>query len=116
MKSRRFLLLVPLALLLGGCASLPRIGLFMDQPETALPFRARLDSAGDGSRDFTVTVNARGAALAEFRESARFPAVRHCLRSFGSSEMEWARNGGSDWAVRYTDGGRPVVAGRCTGR
>ena len=114
---RRITILLTACLGLSGCAVLPSNLFARATPQSDLPYRASLSAGQRGSPAFAVTVDARGAPLAAFRESARFPGTRYCLRYFGSSEIAWQRDGaGAEWAVRYGRDGRPVVAGRCVGR
>lgn len=110
-------ILVIACLGLSGCAILPSNPFAGAEPRRDLPYRADLSVARRGQPEFAVLVAAPGAPLATFRESARFPGTRYCLRYFGSSEIDWRRDPASgDWAVQYGDDGRPVVAGRCTSR
>jgi len=102
---------------LAGCGTVQRLNPFSTwQPETPLPYGANLN--GDRrSPDFTVSVATRGAPIEAWRESARFPATRHCLRRFGSSVIDWRTDGGpEDWVVRYDSDGTAVVSGRCAAR
>jgi hypothetical protein len=81
-----------------------------------LPFDARL-STGETQRDFTILVRAPGATLAQARESARFEATRHCIERTGFSDVDWVIDPATgDWAVSRTEGGEPVVSGRCAER
>ena len=81
-----------------------------------LPYDARL-TTGETWRDFTVLVRAPGATLAQARESARFVATRHCIDRTGFSDVIWVIDPATgDWAVSRTEGGEPVVAGRCAER
>lgn len=114
---RRITILVIACLGLSGCAILPSNPFAGAAARGDLPYRADLSVARRGLPEFSVVVDARGAPLAAFRESARFPGTRYCLRYLGSSEIAWRRDRASgDWAVQYRADGRPVVAGRCTGR
>lgn len=82
----------------------------------ALPFRATLSRSPDDRRNFAVSVNAPGATLDEVRESARFPATRYCLETYGGSPVDWVIDPATgDWAVIRTEGGLSV-AGRCVAR
>jgi hypothetical protein len=81
-----------------------------------LPFRASVD-AGEDPRDLVVAVAVPATvALADFRESARFPVTRYCIATYGTSEADWAMDPATgDWAVtRTTEGAR--LQARCTGR
>ncbi len=81
-----------------------------------LPFNARLDT-GETRGDFTVVVPAEGASLADARESARYPATRHCIELTGFSEAEWTLDPATgDWAYTQTEDGDLIVTGRCSGR
>jgi len=81
-----------------------------------LPFRADLNT-GETRRDFAVTVRAEGASLEEARESARYPATRHCLDRFGLSAVDWVIDPATgDWAVTRTEAGSLIVSGQCVGR
>lgn len=112
---RRIITLLTVCLGLSACAILPSNPFARATPQTDLPYRASLLTERRGLPDFGVTVDARGAPLAAFRESARFQGTRYCLQYFGSSEIDWQRDG-ADWAVRYAPNGRARVAGRCIGR
>jgi hypothetical protein len=109
---RRTILSGVVLFLVTGCAALSDRG-----PRAAdLPYDARLNT-GETWRDFTVLVRAPGATLADARESARFMATRHCIGRTGSSEVDWVLDPATgDWAVSRTDGGEPVVSGRCAER
>ncbi|MEQ8366436.1 MAG: hypothetical protein RIB61_06985 [Roseicyclus sp.] len=81
-----------------------------------LPFNARLDT-GETFRDFTVAVEAGGASLEDARESARFPATRHCTDRTGDSSVEWVMDAATgDWAFSRTEDGDLIVSGQCVGR
>lgn len=83
------------------------------QASVALPYRAKLSRDAADRRNFAVTVRAPGATLETARESARFPATRYCLETFGGSDVAWTRDPASgDWAVVYGDG-TLTVSGRC---
>ncbi len=83
--------------------------------DAGLPFRAKL-SRGQDRRNFTVTVRAGGATVPQARESARFPATRYCIETYGASDIDWVIDPASgDWAVSR-DSDKMVFAGRCTAR
>jgi len=81
-----------------------------------LPYRATA-AKGEDPRNLIVTVPVQPTvALADFRESARFPVTRYCLSTFGTSEADWATDPATgDWAVTWTTNGALLQA-RCTGR
>ncbi|MEM0946880.1 MAG: hypothetical protein AAGK37_05710 [Pseudomonadota bacterium] len=105
------------AILLQGCATVRGwFGGSGGNNVDGLPYRARIQT-GDDKRDFTVTVRAQGASLDAVRESARFPATRHCLRRVGLSDIDWQLDpSGTEWAAVRTADGDLVVRGRCSGR
>lgn len=84
--------------------------------DAGLPFDARLTD-GDDPRDFVVTVRAPNVTLTEARESARFPATRHCLDLTGFSSAFWTLDPETnDWATSRDERGHLLVSGRCSGR
>ncbi|MCV6593415.1 MAG: hypothetical protein OIF48_10715 [Silicimonas sp.] len=107
-----------MALSLSGCGVVNWFGgLWGDGGAAAsgLPYSASL-TRGEDRRDFTVEVNAVGADLSEARESARFPATRYCIETYGASDVDWVIDPATgDWAVSRSDRGL-VVSGRCTAR
>jgi hypothetical protein len=111
-KSLRLVMGLGLVLGLSACGIAPDRG-----PRGAgLPYDARLDT-GETWRDFTITVRAPEASLAQVRESARFMATRHCLERSGFSSVDWAIDQATgDWALVQSGQGEPVLTGRCRGR
>ena len=84
--------------------------------DVGLPFASDLDR-GEDRRDFTVVVEALGASLEDARESARYPATRHCIDLLGNSVIEWNLDPATgDWAVQRTEDGDLIVSGRCAMR
>ena len=112
---RAFLILLLSASLLQGCGTVR--GWFGGSGgQQGLPYRAKLQK-GEDRRDFTVTVDARGAPLNRARESARYEATRYCLRRFGNSNIDWVMDAsGTDWASARTTDGDLIVRGRCSAR
>jgi len=101
-----------------GCSTITssanRVGerLGINQGPRVTPFRARL-TAGKDKRDFSVTVVAKGAGLADVRESVRYPATRYCMIKFGGSDAAWTLDPATgDWAAS-AQGDRMVFHGRC---
>ena len=108
---------VVLTLSISGCGAGGGIGDFFgfDRPEAGLPYRASLSRAEE-PRSFAVSVTAGEATVDEVRESARMPATRHCLETYGGSDVDWARDPATgDWAFAR-DGDFMVFSGRCTVR
>ena len=83
--------------------------------EAGLPYRASL-KRGEDHRDFTVRAEAGGVGLADVRESARFPATRYCIETYGASDIDWQVDPATgDWAFSR-DGQAMIFQGRCTAR
>ncbi len=128
MRATKVVVFGVLILSLAGCATLGRIGgggggflgigrVFGDggASEQGLPFRASLNR-GQDRRDFTVKVRAGGVGVPQARESARFPATRYCLETYGGSEIDWTINPATgDWAFSR-DGQSMIFQGRCIAR
>ena len=105
---------VALTLSISGCGAGGEISeiLGFDRPEAGLPFRASLSRAEE-PRSFNVSVTASEATVDEVRESARMPATRHCLETYGGSDVDWVTDPASrDWAFAR-DGEFMVFSGRC---
>ncbi|MDE0694869.1 MAG: hypothetical protein OXH76_03435 [Boseongicola sp.] len=108
---------VVLTLSVSGCGEGGGIRGFFggDGSDAGLPYRASLSRA-EGPRSFTVSVTASEATVDEVRESARMPATRHCLETYGGSDVNWVTDPASgDWAF-VRDGDFMVFSGRCTVR
>ena len=61
-------------------------------------------------------VRAGGVGVSDARESARFPATRYCLTTYGASDVDWAIDPDTgDWAFSR-DGQEMIFSGRCTAR
>ena len=86
-----------------------------DGPDAGLPYRASLSRAEE-PRSFTVSVTASEAAVEAVRESARMPATRHCLETYGGSDVDWATDPASGEWEFVRDGDDMVFSGRCTVR
>lgn len=83
--------------------------------EAGLPYRASL-KRGEDRRNFTVRTEAGGVGVPEARESARFPATRYCLETYGRSDIDWQIDPATeDWAF-LRDGQAMIFQGRCTAR
>jgi len=118
MRGKLLLVVALAALPLAGCGT---IGGWVgdlwggETSDKALSYRAKL-SKGAEQRDFLVTVQAGGVGVDAVRESARFPATRYCLKTFGGSEVDWLINPDTgDWSFAR-DGQEMIFSGRCTAR
>ena len=115
-KVTRIVLIAGLAMSLTACASVQQRIFGIQTTDLGLPFRADL-TRGETRREFSVTVRAEGASLEDARESARYPATRHCIERFGLSDVDWVLDPATgDWAVTRTENGGLVVSGQCVGR
>ena len=127
MRATKCIVFVVLILSMAGCGARSRVGggggffgigaIFGDggASEQGLPFRASL-RRGDDRRDFTVNVRAGGVGVAQARESARFPATRYCVETYGGSEIDWTIDPNTgDWAFAR-DGQSMFFEGRCLAR
>ncbi|MYA89017.1 MAG: hypothetical protein F4X97_11330 [Boseongicola sp. SB0662_bin_57] len=117
MQFVKFTSVVVLTLFVSGCGEGGGLRGFFggDGPETGLPYRASLSRAEE-PRSFTVSVTASEATVNEVRESARMPATRHCLETYGGSDVNWLTDPASgDWAFAR-NGDFMVFSGRCTVR
>ncbi|TDL84241.1 hypothetical protein E2L08_01890 [Palleronia sediminis] len=122
MRAGRLAIMAMAGAVTASCGSLPSIPypgsdrLLRMVPERQLPFAAEI-AADRAQPEFQVLVDARGAGLPQLRESVRHPATMHCIRYFGTSDIDWTTVGGpDDWSVGQAPDGRLVFSGRCTGR
>lgn len=77
-------------------------------------FRTRLSANRDDPRSFVTST--RGAARNPLAavEAGRVEAVRHCLGTFGGSDIVWSR--GPDTQIAIDPSGVLVLSGRCITR
>ncbi len=107
MRTVKIIPVLAAALSVSGCGA-----------EDDLPYPSSLSRAED-PRGFTVSVAAGAASVDDVRESARMPATRHCLETYGGSDVDWATDPATgDWDfIREGEGGDLMVfSGRCTVR
>lgn len=105
-----------LALALSACGAVRNVVNGNPNDAVDLPFRAQL-STGETRRDVIVTVRAGGATLDDARESARYPATRHCVDRYGRSDVNWVLDPATgDWAVTRSENGDLTVSGQCDAR
>ena len=117
MQIVKFTSVAVLTLSMSGCGEGGGIRGFFGggDPEAGLPYRASLSRAEE-PRSFTVNVTANEATVDDVRESARMPATRHCLETYGGSDVNWVTDPASgDWAFARS-GDSMVFSGRCTVR
>ncbi|QFU08352.1 hypothetical protein PARPLA_02951 [Rhodobacteraceae bacterium THAF1] len=116
----RLIILVALAASLTGCGrfNLPNVPFTNRiQPSEPLPFKTNL-AAARGAQTFQVSVAQGAADLEAVRESVRFPATNHCMRYYGSSQIDWVSAAGDPnaWVGQPTESGATVYSGRCDPR
>jgi hypothetical protein len=100
---------------LAACAQVTSLTQRSARAEVKIPYRTRL-AREDDRRQIAVSVENRGAGLADVREAVRFEATRYCLQAFGASDAEWVLDPATgDWAFT-SDGTRLTFRARCTGR
>ncbi len=76
-------------------------------------FRAKISKV-DRQRDvFTVTVRDPGKSLTGARLAAHHEAVRHCIESYGTSDVKWNIDPLDEEAQLPIIDGRLVYQGRC---
>ena len=117
MRTVKFIPVVAVALTVSGCGDSEWFGGIFggDGSEAGLPYRASL-ARTEEPRSFAVRVTAGEATVDDVRESARMPATRYCLETYGGSDVDWDMDSASgDWEFAR-DGEFMVFSGRCTTR
>ncbi len=112
----KHLVSLAIILLLSACGISERLGFGTDRAARSMPYRAALATSEDG-QDLAVTVTApAGTQVEQVRESARYQATYHCLRSFGDSDADWQLDPATrDWAYVRTEE-TMIFTARCEGR
>jgi hypothetical protein len=99
---------------LAACAQVASLTQRSARADAALPYRTRL-TRGPPGRAMVLRLHARGAGVAEVRESVRFEATRYCLLNVGSSDATWEIDPATgDWRAE-PQGDRLAFRARCTG-
>ncbi|WP_343082024.1 hypothetical protein [Ostreiculturibacter nitratireducens] len=52
-------------------------------------FKSSVSTTREDRRVFAVSVSPASASLEGAREAGRYEAVKYCVRTFGTSDMEW---------------------------
>jgi hypothetical protein len=74
-------------------------------PQERLPYKASL-KIDDDPRDITINVKHKGDGIEQVRESVRYEATKYCLVTFGSSDVNWQKDGSTgDWVFQETSKG-----------
>ncbi len=105
--------LVLAAIALTGCNS---FGIGPDDTERSFAYKSSI-AVGDNKEDITISVAAPvGVPLETVRESVRYQATRHCLKTFGDSDADWMIDPASgDWAFTRTPDAM-IFRAQCQGR
>ncbi|MEP2784003.1 MAG: hypothetical protein ABJO67_11500 [Pseudoruegeria sp.] len=80
-----------------------------------IAFKTDVDSKRKTRRDFTVSVSPAAASLDGAGQAARWESARHCIKYFGSSDVDWSVGPETDYGQIAISEGKAVFAGRCTG-
>lgn len=80
-----------------------------------IAFQTDVNSSRKARRDFTVSINPAAASLEGAREAARWESARHCIKYYGSSDVDWSVGPETDYGQIAISDGKAVFAGRCTG-
>ena len=80
-------------------------------------FRADTDAPRGDRRSFTTSVRDAAQNVAAAQRAGRYSATQHCVRKFGSSEIDWAQaSAGAPETLGLTEQGVLVLQGRCAAR
>lgn len=76
-------------------------------------YNARLKSERSERQTFTVTVSDAAKGLAGAKEAARHRAIKHCIRHYGSSVIDWTVGPETPDDQLRLDNGGLTFAGNC---
>ncbi len=85
-------------------------------PETELPFSAKVTKGEEDILNFSVAVVNNGEGVDAVRESVRYEGTKYCLFTNGSSDIAWDTGEESGEWVSQQLGDTLVFTGRCVGR
>lgn len=75
------------------------------------PAKAKRDK--DVTQGFVVTVQRVSKGLDGAREAGRYEGTRYCIKTFGTSEIDWVRGPDAKDGTLQVSGSRLVLSGRC---
>ncbi|MGH1578310.1 hypothetical protein [Planktotalea sp.] len=96
------------ALTLAGCED-PRKSILFDGHR----FSGRLKVDGESKRDFVATVSPVSQSLEGAREAARHEGTTHCVRNYGSSDINWTLSPDAEATALSIVEDELTVQGRC---
>jgi hypothetical protein len=80
-------------------------------------FRADTGAPRGDRRSFVTTVRDATQNVAAAQRAGRYSATKHCVRKFGSSEIDWAAaSAGVPETLGLTERGELILQGRCAAR
>ena len=80
-------------------------------------FRADTDAPRGDRRSFATSVRDAAQNVAAAQRAGRYSATQHCVRKFGSSQIDWAQaSAGAPERLALTEQGVLVLQGRCAAR
>ena len=104
--------LLMVALLAAGCQKREVLYLF-----GGIDFRTDTDAPRGDRRTFTTTVRDAGQNVAAAQQAGRYSATQHCVRKFGTSEIEWVpASAVAPETLGLAADGTLVLQGRCVTR
>jgi hypothetical protein len=106
------LALLMVLLLAAGCQKRAPDYLF-----DGIDFRADTDAPRGDRRTFTTTVRDAVQNVAAAQRAGRYSATQHCVRKYGTSEIDWApASAAAPETLALTTDGMLVMQGRCAAR
>lgn len=75
------------------------------------PAKAKRDK--DTDKGFVVTVQRISKGLDGAREAGRYEGTRYCIKTFGTSEIDWVRGPDAEDGTLQVSGSRLVLSGKC---
>ncbi|SLN44793.1 hypothetical protein PSA7680_02273 [Pseudoruegeria aquimaris] len=101
--------LVAAVALLSACSNAPK------QTYDGVAFKTKLSSERKARREFAVRVSPAAASVEGAKEAARHEAVRHCIKYYGSSDIDWRVGPDTPLGQLSIIEGAITFAGSCTG-
>lgn len=95
--------------LMAACSNKPK------QLYDGVGFKTKVSSERKARRDFTVRVSPAASSLEGAKEAARHEGVRHCIKYYGSSDIDWRVGPDTPLGQLSIVEGGITFAGRCEG-
>lgn len=108
MKGAAVISALAAALLLSACEN-PNAGPVFD----GMRYTGRISLDKEDKRSFTATVAPVSQGVEAAREAARYEGTQHCVRNYGTSEIDWRLSPDADRAALQIAEDQMTVAGRC---